>query len=197
MTNATDSAILAPPPNRTAVVELLESSSATAALTDLEPPLLASAEIEFELRRLIARLIEGSRLLHLVRTRKGGSQSRNRMIESRGGVLLDLEVDGVRCLLTRRLTAGHAAVGRLTIREREVANMVATGLTNSAIAGILEVSPWTVSTHLRRIFAKLDVPTRAAMVAVIADARGPAGDPATAPSAPHRETANAGPGFGS
>ena len=39
-----------------------------------------------------------------------------------------------------------------------------------AIAGKLDVSPWTVSTHLRRIFAKLDVPTRAAMVAVIADA---------------------------
>jgi hypothetical protein len=31
-------------------------------------------------------------------------------------------------------------------------------------------STWTVSTHLRRIFAKLDVTTRAAMVAVIVSA---------------------------
>ena len=58
--------------------------------------------------------------------------------------------------------------------------MVAQGLTNSAIAGKLELSPWTVSTHLRRIFAKLDVTTRAAMVAVIAAADNPAGD-ATVP----------------
>jgi DNA-binding CsgD family transcriptional regulator len=54
--------------------------------------------------------------------------------------------------------------------------MVAKGLTNSAIAGKLALSPWTVSTHLRRIFAKLDVTTRAAMVAVIA-ADSPTGKP--------------------
>jgi DNA-binding CsgD family transcriptional regulator len=48
--------------------------------------------------------------------------------------------------------------------------MVAMGLTNAAIASKLNVSPWTVSTHLRRIFAKLDVTTRAAMVAVITTA---------------------------
>ena len=85
-------------------------------------------------------------------------------------VLLDLEVDGVRCQLTRRRSTGRSGVARLTTREREVAQMVAMGLANVAIAGKLDVSPWTVSTHLRRIFAKLDVPTRAAMVAVIADA---------------------------
>ena len=95
-------------------------------------------------------------------------------------VLLDLEVDGVRCVLSRRSTV-PATVCRLTAREREVAQMVAVGLTNVAIAGKLQVSPWTVSTHLRRIFAKLDVPTRAAMVAVLADADAVA--PAGAPEA--------------
>ena len=45
-----------------------------------------------------------------------------------------------------------------------------------ARAGKLALSPWTVSTHLRRIFAKLDVTTRAAMVAVIAAADNPAVD---------------------
>jgi DNA-binding CsgD family transcriptional regulator len=43
--------------------------------------------------------------------------------------------------------------------------MVANGYTNKAIAKVLDISSWTVSTHLRRAFGKLDVGSRAAMVA--------------------------------
>ncbi len=43
--------------------------------------------------------------------------------------------------------------------------MVAKGYPNKMIARVLEISSWTVSTHLRRIFAKLGVCSRAAMVA--------------------------------
>jgi hypothetical protein len=43
--------------------------------------------------------------------------------------------------------------------------MVAIGHPNKAIAAVLEISSWTVCTHLRRIFAKLGVSSRAAMVA--------------------------------
>jgi RNA polymerase sigma factor (sigma-70 family) len=56
-------------------------------------------------------------------------------------------------------------VSALTPREREIARMVGDGFTNKEIASVLEISSWTVSTHLRRIFGKLDVGTRAAMVA--------------------------------
>jgi DNA-binding CsgD family transcriptional regulator len=35
------------------------------------------------------------------------------------------------------------------------------------IASVLEISVWTVSTHLRRIYAKLGVSSRAAMVATM------------------------------
>ena len=35
--------------------------------------------------------------------------------------------------------------------------MVARGLSNKAVAIHLGISHWTVSTHLRRIFAKLDI----------------------------------------
>jgi len=53
----------------------------------------------------------------------------------------------------------------LSPREQQIARMVASGLTNQAIASSLEISVWTVSTHLRRIFAKLAVSSRAEMVA--------------------------------
>ena len=47
----------------------------------------------------------------------------------------------------------------------EIARLVAQGKTNAQIAKTLGVSSWTVATHLRRIFAKLRVTSRAAMVA--------------------------------
>lgn len=43
--------------------------------------------------------------------------------------------------------------------------MVAQGHPNKIIAAVLNISSWTVCTHLRRIFAKLGVTSRAAMVA--------------------------------
>jgi DNA-binding NarL/FixJ family response regulator len=46
--------------------------------------------------------------------------------------------------------------------------MVAQGRPNKVIAAVLNISSWTVCTHLRRIFAKLGVSSRAAMVAKVA-----------------------------
>jgi DNA-binding CsgD family transcriptional regulator len=43
--------------------------------------------------------------------------------------------------------------------------MVAEGYPTKTIAAVLDISSWTVTTYLRRIFAKLDVRSRAAMVA--------------------------------
>ncbi len=54
--------------------------------------------------------------------------------------------------------------GILTQRELQIANLVAQGHCNKQIASQLKISEWTVSTHLRRVFAKLGVDSRAAMV---------------------------------
>ena len=80
-------------------------------------------------------------------------------------VILDLQVGEVRCLLVRRPPEAGRPEGALSPREREIARMVAKGYPNKVIARVLEISSWTVSTHLRRIFAKLGVSSRAAMVA--------------------------------
>lgn len=57
----------------------------------------------------------------------------------------------------------------LTRREREVALMVSEGLCNKQIAGRLGLSEWTVSSYLRRCFAKLQVHSRTAMVTRLLD----------------------------
>ena len=82
--------------------------------------------------------------------------------DEREGVLLDVTVGHVRCLLVHQEPALRVT---LSPRERQIALMVAHGRTNQAIATSLDISVWTVSTHLRRIFAKLAVSSRAEMVA--------------------------------
>jgi DNA-binding CsgD family transcriptional regulator len=63
-------------------------------------------------------------------------------------------------------------------REREIARMVAIFHPNKMIAAVLEISSWTVWTHLRRIFAKLGVSSRAAMVArMMEEVRGATNSP--------------------
>ena len=57
----------------------------------------------------------------------------------------------------------------LSPRQCEIARLVAKDLTNKEIAAVLEISSWTVATHLRSIFDRLGVHSRAAMVARIAE----------------------------
>ncbi len=58
----------------------------------------------------------------------------------------------------------------LSPRECEIVRLVARDLTNKEIAAVLEISAWTVATHLRRVFAKLSVRSKAAMVASVSEA---------------------------
>jgi DNA-binding CsgD family transcriptional regulator len=92
--------------------------------------------------------------------------------EPRGGVILDADVDGVRCLLIRRPPNRPSATIQLSPREREIVRMVAKGYPNKAIAAVLDISSWTVGTHLRHVFAKLGVSSRAAMVARLHEIEG-------------------------
>jgi DNA-binding NarL/FixJ family response regulator len=79
-------------------------------------------------------------------------------------VLIDTVVDGARYLLVRLPQSTGCRI-RLSPREQEIVRMVAKGHPNKVIADVLNISSWTVCTHLRRIFAKLGVGSRAAMVA--------------------------------
>jgi DNA-binding CsgD family transcriptional regulator len=109
-------------------------------------------EVSGEIRILVQKLVD-----HLGESGAAGDEEEK--------VILDLEVDGVRCVFVRRPSEPARPGSSLSPREQEIARMVAKGYPNKVIARVLEISSWTVSTHLRRIFAKLGVSSRAAMVA--------------------------------
>lgn len=64
----------------------------------------------------------------------------------------------------RPTLTGRTSIDFLTARELQIVALVADGRVNKQIADALKISEWTVSSHLRRIFLKLSVDTRAAMV---------------------------------
>jgi two-component system nitrate/nitrite response regulator NarL len=80
-------------------------------------------------------------------------------------VLFELDLDDAHYVLTRSQPQPIAEQVNLSPRELAIAQLIAKGLPNKCIGEILEISQWTVATHLRRIFIKPDVTSRAAMVA--------------------------------
>ncbi|HXD55815.1 MAG TPA: LuxR C-terminal-related transcriptional regulator [Solirubrobacteraceae bacterium] len=86
-------------------------------------------------------------------------------------------VDGVRAIYVAMLHAEHdrpegarSTELPLTAREREVVMQIALGRDTAEIAAELHVSPETVRSHVRNAMAKLDVHTRAQLVAVVISA---------------------------
>jgi DNA-binding CsgD family transcriptional regulator len=76
-------------------------------------------------------------------------------------VLLDVVLGDLRLLALRLRRPSPMSL--LSPREQEIARMVAQGYANKTIASVLEISSWTVASHLRRIYVKLQVSSRAAM----------------------------------
>ena len=62
----------------------------------------------------------------------------------------------------------------ITDREREIANLVAVGLTNREVADRLYLSPYTVNSHLRHVFTKLGIRSRVELARLTAERGTPA-----------------------
>lgn len=59
-----------------------------------------------------------------------------------------------------QLVTAPVSLEALTAHERRIAELAADGLTNSQIAELLQLSPRTISSHLYRIYPKLEVTSR-------------------------------------
>ncbi|MEU4217683.1 LuxR C-terminal-related transcriptional regulator, partial [Actinoplanes sp. NPDC026623] len=104
------------------------------------------------------------------------ADARSRFTAAQAPLLYDSVVRDERRMNARRPRSGDRH--DLTAREREVAVLVAEGLTNRQIAGRLFLSVGTVGVHVGRVLAKLGVGRRAAVatrLAADAGVRRPSG----------------------
>lgn len=133
-------------------------SGITALLPSL-PVQQDNSRVELLLRQMIAQLDTAPLRAKFATMSFGGEH------ETFQEIVFDLYVEGVRYVLIRSFAEPPMYRANLSPREREIAELIAKGYPNKVIAAVLEISTWTVATHIRRIFTKLGVKTRAEMVA--------------------------------
>lgn len=78
-------------------------------------------------------------------------------------VIFESDINGIKYYIVRCCPKLNAQFN-LSPREQAIAQLVAAGLPNKMIANQLQISPWTVASHLRRMFIKLGVSSRTAMI---------------------------------
>ncbi|WP_460073672.1 helix-turn-helix transcriptional regulator [Streptomyces sp. YKOK-I1] len=91
-----------------------------------------------------------------------------RLAAAGGSAMLTGLADAVGPAVTGAADGPERRLAELTAREREIAGLVAEGLTSPAIADRLCLSRRTVETHVSRIYRKTGVSSRAALAALIA-----------------------------
>ncbi|WP_405605270.1 AAA family ATPase [Streptomyces sp. NBC_01410] len=87
----------------------------------------------------------------------------SRLASDGGARLLVAIAEQVRPVVLGGASKPADGLAALTSREREIAGLVAEGLTNQAIATKLHLSPRTVESHVARVYRKIGVSSRAAL----------------------------------
>jgi two-component system nitrate/nitrite response regulator NarL len=130
------------------------------ALTGMVASVASESEIAYLFKRLL-NLICSARArsaTHRVMRDGGGTEELQRE-----EIVAEIEYGGMHYKLVR--LAPSCTQATLSPREQEIVRLVSSGHPNKTIAHKLAISQHTVNTHVRRIFLKLGVNSRAEMVA--------------------------------
>ncbi|WP_270028970.1 ATP-binding protein [Solirubrobacter phytolaccae] len=157
-----------------ALVALHDGDARTASTLALESVAITD-ELELPVESARGRILAG-RALAAASDRDAAAEQ----LRAAEGLLVDapaghLRAEAVRELrrIGRRINragrAGRASTGTagLSVRELEIARLVAGGLTNRAVAEALFLSQKTVESHLASAFVKLGIRTRGALAAAL------------------------------
>ncbi len=111
---------------------------------------------------LILRAIRAGATGYLLKEREDIELALSIQIVFRGGAPIDPFVaQYIVSELTGRMPVPQESLsGQLSRREMEVLDLIATGLSNKAIADSLFISRNTVECHIKSIYRKLEVPSR-------------------------------------
>jgi DNA-binding NarL/FixJ family response regulator len=167
---------------------LLDREAPDVLLTDLGLPDGSGIELIRELRRsapaavamAITALGDERTVLSAIEAGASGYLLKDGSFAEIGEALMELAAGGspispgIARHLLRRLQRAGAAEGvapasdpsapRLTEREHEILSLIAKGFSFPEIAGLLAISPHTVTTHVRHIYEKLEVSSRGSAV---------------------------------
>lgn len=172
--------VVAEAENGTGALELIREHRPDVALVDYRMPELDGTQVAAAVRRdelptrvlLLSAHDDAAIVYRALEEGAAGFLSKESTRTELVGAVLDCARG--RDVVAASLTAGLAGEIRkraqpagpsLSTREREVLRMIAAGQTVPAIARALFLAPFTVKTHVQRLYEKLGVGDRAAAVA--------------------------------
>lgn len=128
--------------------------------------------------RVLAAAMPRTRVVVVLREQRRGA-IRAALRAGADGAVIERQAALALGVVVRAVWLGQASIPRderaelgdqvLSAREREVLDLVADGLTNSAVAGRLCLAESTIKTHLSSAFSKLGVHSRVEAAALLRD----------------------------
>jgi len=185
LTSFDDIKVVGEAPNGEAAIVAVGELGPDVVVIDLVMPGLTGSETIRQLREADSELgivalssySEGDRIREAVEAGANGyliksvdADSLARAVRSAAAGQSAFSPEATQALMARP-DGGARALASLTVRELEIADLVAEGRTNAEIAHELELSIFTVKNHVSSVLMKLNVQTRTEAAAVILRAR--------------------------
>ncbi|HSM54884.1 MAG TPA: response regulator transcription factor [Candidatus Sulfomarinibacteraceae bacterium] len=148
----------------------LSGLEATRHITEANPEMAILVITMFDDDSVIAAMRAGARG-YILKGAEGEETLRAIRAVAHGEAIFSPAVaQRMRQFMTRPVQDSEGPFPELTAREREVLALMAQGLTNTAIAQRLVLSPKTVRNYVSNIFSKLEVSDRAAAIVLAREA---------------------------